>query len=112
MAAMSERLSLSDHTVIKAAKQQVSCGLSGEAVILSLQNGIYYGLNTIGARIWELLQEPRTVEVLRSFIQQEFDVEPARCAQDIDALLGELSNHGLIEVRDGIPEQSPQTPTG
>ena len=106
------RVSLSDLAVIEAAKQQVSCGLSGEAVILSLQDGIYYGLNTVGARIWELLQEPRTVEELRSLIQQEFDVDPARCARDMEALLGELANHGLIEVRDGIRGQAPQTPAG
>src|SRR6185295_13440033 len=112
MAAMSERLSLSDHTVIKAAKQQVSCGLSGEAVILSLQNGIYYGLNTVGARIWELIQEPKTVGELHTLIQQEFEVDPARCAQDLEALLEDLSNHGLIEVRDGISGQAPPTPAG
>ena len=107
---MSERLSLSDHQVIEADKQQVSCGLDGEAVILNLQKGVYYGLNRVGARIWELLQQPRTVADLRSLLVKEFNVEPARCAQDLEALLGELSNHGLIEVRDGTAAQAPPAP--
>ena len=35
--------------------------LEGEAVILSLHDGIYYGLNSVGLRIWELIQQPRSL---------------------------------------------------
>jgi len=92
--------------VVVAVKHQVSCGLAGEAVILHLKNGVYYGLNPVGARIWDLVQQPRTVADLRSLLVQEFDVEPTRCAHDLDALLGELSKHRLIEVRDGTAAQT------
>ena len=52
-------------SVVVATKDQVSCDLKGEAVILNFKNGVYYGLNTVGARIWQALQEPKRVAELR-----------------------------------------------
>lgn len=96
---MPETISLK--TVVVAAKDQVSCSLGDEAAILHMQSGIYYGLDPVGARIWNLMQEPRTVEELCTAIVAEYEVEPARCAGDLFALLGKLQTEGLIEVRNG-----------
>jgi Coenzyme PQQ synthesis protein D (PqqD) len=92
---------LSKQSVVVAAKDQVSCDLEGEAAILNLANGIYYGLDTIGARVWSLLQQPRCVEEIRDLVLQEYEVEPGRCQDDLLALLRNLHAQGLIEVRDG-----------
>lgn len=98
---------LSEKTIVVAAKDQVSCELAGEAVILSLQGGVYYGLNQIGARIWELIHEPRTVEEIVARLMQEYEVDRPRCQKDLHTLLRELASHGLIEVRDGTAAQAP-----
>jgi Coenzyme PQQ synthesis protein D (PqqD) len=76
----------------------VSCDLSGEAVILSLKSGMYYGLNAVGARVWSLIQVPMTVDDLRAALLQEYDVEPQRCERELLTLLEELAAQGLIEV--------------
>ena len=83
------------------AKEQVSCDLEGEAAILSLANGIYYGLDLIGAQVWTLLQQPRRVDEIRDLVLQEYEVEAERCHEDLLALLERLRAEGLIEVRDG-----------
>jgi hypothetical protein len=94
-------------TTVAAGRHQVSCDLAGEAVILQLQDGVYYGLNPVGARVWQLLKEPRTVGDIMSRILDEYDVDPSRCEQDLSALLLELSSKKLIEVRhDGRQEVS------
>ena len=80
-------------------KDQVSADLSGEAAILNLKSGIYFGLNEVGASIWKLIQEPKTVDEVKDALLQEFDVEPDQCKADLFALLNELLSHGLIEVR-------------
>jgi hypothetical protein len=87
-------------SIVVAARNQVSCDLAGEAAILDIKSGIYYGLNAVGARIWTLIQEPRTVEKVREAILEEYDVEPDRCEHDLLALLQELATRGLIEVLD------------
>ena len=81
-------------------KDQVSCDLSGEAAILNLKSGVYFGLNTVGASIWKLIQEPKTVKEIWEAILEEFDVEPDRCEHDILEFLQDLSTHGLIEIAD------------
>jgi hypothetical protein len=89
--------SLNGQAVVVAAKNQ-SCDVGGEAAILSMQNGIYYGLDTIGARVWNLIQQPQSVADLREAILSEYDVEPARCERDLLDLLQALLAEGLIEL--------------
>lgn len=64
---------------VVATKEQVSSVLAGEAVILDLKSGVYYGLNDVGARIWNLLQEPRKVDEIRDTLLAEYSVEPEQC---------------------------------
>jgi len=89
---------ISERSTIVVTKDQVSADLSGEAAILNLKTSTYFGLNTVGASIWKLVREPKTVSQIRDAIIQEYDVEPYRCEHDIVELLQELSKHGLIEI--------------
>ena len=91
---------LSGQSVVVAAKDQVSCDLQGEAAILNLANGVYYGLDLIGAQVWTLLQQPRRVAEIRDAVLREYEVEPERWQSDLLALLERLQAEGLIEVRD------------
>ncbi len=91
---------ISDQSIVVAAKDQVSCDLAGEAAILNIKNGVYYGLDPVGARIWSLMQEPRAVAEIQNTITGEYDVEPERCARDLVGLLEKLLAEGLIEVKD------------
>ena len=91
-------------SIVAAAPEQVSSDLAGEAVILDLKQGVYYGLDEVGARIWALLQQPRSVEAIRDAILAEYDVEPERCERDLLELLGELSAAQLIEITTNQPQ--------
>jgi len=88
---------LPDSTV-RASEEQVSCDLGGESAILNLSNGVYYGLDPLGARIWELIQQPRTVNEVKDAILDEYDVEPDVAERDLVALLTHLSDEGLVQV--------------
>jgi hypothetical protein len=91
---------ISDRSIVVAAKGQVSSDLAGETAILNIKSGVYYSLDPIGARIWSLMQEPRTVADIQDAITGEYEVEPERCARDVVALLEELHAQGLIEVKE------------
>ena len=94
---------LSNKTIVKATKEQVSADLKDEAVILNMRNGVYYNLNALGARIWQLIQEPTSVGTVCDKILAEYEVEAQRCEQDVLALLGDLKTQGLIETTDPSP---------
>jgi hypothetical protein len=52
-------------------EQQITSQLGDESVILDLSDGIYYGLDPIGTRIWNLLESPRSVQDLCDQLQEE-----------------------------------------
>lgn len=81
-----------------AAADQVSSDLDGEAVILNLNSGVYFGLNPVGARVWELLQQPRTINEICGAMHQEFGVDPDRCQRDMIELLEHMRTEGLVDV--------------
>lgn len=89
---------LSPRTTIALASDQISCDVSGEVVILSLQDGIYYGLNPVGAAVWEMLAEPTSIERLRDGILERYDVGAERCERDLIALVDDLIRHDLVRV--------------
>ena len=76
--------------------EQVFTTLGGEAVILGLRDGVYYGLDSVGARVWALLAQPRSVAELVTTIVAEFDVTPERCEHDLIELLNDLAARGLV----------------
>ena len=100
MASANHQGSITISSVVAAAQGQVSSDLAGEAVILSLHTGMYYGLGPVGARIWELLRTPTRVADIRDAIVQQYDVELERCERDVLELLRQLADQGLIETRD------------
>jgi len=91
---------LSVHSIVIATPEQVSCPLGEESAILNLKNTVYYGLNPVGARVWNLLQQPRSVLELRDTLLDEYEVEAVRCESDLLALLEKMRSEGLIQVKD------------
>lgn len=89
---------LHEQSLVVAAKEQVSCDLAGEAAILGLRDGVYYGLDLVGARVWNLIQEPTTFAALRDTLLGEYDVEASNLESDLRELLEQLSKHGLVVV--------------
>ena len=91
---------VSERSTIVAGKNQLSSDLGEEAVILNSDKGMYYGLDTVGARIWNLIQNPTRVNEIRDALLKEYEVECDRCEHDLLLLLQKLADEGLIEVRD------------
>jgi hypothetical protein len=94
---------LSERSTVVATGERVSTVLGGETVILSLGDETYYGLNSIGTRIWQLVQEPRRVSDIRDTILEEYEVSHETCQQDLVRLLEELAGRGLVMVHDETP---------
>jgi hypothetical protein len=92
---------LSPASRVTASRDQVSTNLSGEEVILSVKDGVYYGLDPVGARIWALLQARHTLDEIADAVAGEYAVDRARALADLLALAAQLLDAGLIEV---VPE--------
>jgi len=89
---------IASDAVVAPSAHQVSSELGDEVVILHVHNGIYHGLDAIGARIWNLINERRTLAQIRDAILNEYDVTRERCEADLQSLLQELIDKGLAEI--------------
>lgn len=91
---MPASLTLDD--VIVVSDNQVSADLSGEVVILAMKEGVYFGAEAAGARIWDLLQTPRRLRDVVETLTREYAVPAEQCAADLLAFVGELADQGLV----------------
>ncbi len=73
----------------------------GDAVMMSIAADRYYGLNAVGSRIWELLDEPKTVAELSRRIVEEFEVDLPTCEAAVMSFVGDLIDSGI--VHDTVP---------
>jgi hypothetical protein len=94
-----ETIMIDKSSVVVAADHQTSTEVDGESVILDLEEGVYYGLNPVGARIWSEIQEPAAVEEITAAILAEYDVNAEECREDVISLLQDLKENDLIEVQ-------------
>ncbi len=79
--------------------------LDGEAVILDLGSGTYFGLNHVGTRVWQLIGDGRDEALIVDVIASEYDADRATIAADVSRLLNDLRARRLI-VPDGGDEPS------
>lgn len=75
--------------------------LDGEAVILHLDSGTYFGLDGIGTRVWRSLEAHAPLDAVVEAVVDEYDVDRARARADITRLVGELVSRGLMVAGDG-----------
>ena len=92
-------MKLTGDSIVVVSSGQMAADVAGETVVLGLTSGRYYGLDAVGARVWQLLQSPTTFGDVCRAIVSEYDVEPDRCEADLRALLQKLLDAGLAEVR-------------
>ncbi|MEI7833190.1 MAG: PqqD family peptide modification chaperone [bacterium] len=97
------------NTTFTTTPDLVSAEISGEAVMLNLASGIYYGLNTEGARIWALIQEGLSVGSIQQAMLAEYDVLPEKSLADLQELLNQLFDAKLIVVRDEAATENSAT---
>jgi hypothetical protein len=72
--------------------------LAGEAVLLDPEAGIYFGLNEVGTRAWNLLGPGATLEIVHAALLAEYDAPPEKIWVDLLALIRDLLAHRLVEI--------------
>lgn len=74
--------------------------LQGEMVLLNLKTGVYFGLDPVGTRIWQLVQEHQSLKKALDSMVEEYEVTEVRCEQELLGFVAELLDNKLIEVND------------
>jgi hypothetical protein len=72
--------------------------LQGEVVLLNLKTGIYFGLDPVGTRIWQLIQDHGVLGPVRDAMLGEYEISAERLWEDLRNLVTRLADNGLVEV--------------
>jgi coenzyme PQQ synthesis protein D (PqqD) len=87
-------LSITD--AVRVPEDVIFRELNGEAVVLALDNGTYFGLNAVGMRIWQLCEQHGSLREVWEAMQREFDAPSEELRSDLLAFVNELSFKGLL----------------
>jgi hypothetical protein len=83
---------------ISISEEALSQEVNGETVILDLKSESYFGLDEVGTRIWQLLQEHGDVQTTFEIMLEEYDVDAEQLEMDINELLEKLVSSGLVKI--------------
>lgn len=72
--------------------------LGGEAVLMNVKSGEYFGLPGVGATVWEELAiGGKSVADLVNRVTSEYDIDEASALRDIQNLLAAMREAKLVE---------------
>lgn len=74
-----------------------STELRDETVLLSLEQQSYFSMRATSQRIWQLLEQPRTLQQLLDALLLEYEVDPRQCEREVTAFMDSLWAAGLIQ---------------
>lgn len=77
----------------------IEAEVDDEILGLHIENGTCYSFNPTAARIWKLIEQPKTLAEICATLTAEFKVEPAACEADVRTLLDDLAADGLVTLR-------------
>ena len=90
------------NSLIRRSENQVSTIIDGEVALLNLETSLYYGLDLVGATVWDMLSGGSTLAEICHAVAAKFDVDESLCQQDIIALLRNLEVAGLVKITQHI----------
>jgi hypothetical protein len=96
-----KELSLDDSVTI--GPNVVFRELDGEAVLLNLDAGVYYGLDAVGTTMWHRLAQDGSLRRAAEAMLREFDVDRATVERDLLRLVNELCDQGLTVASGTAP---------
>jgi hypothetical protein len=83
--------------VVQISDQVVYKPVGDELVLLDFQTGMYFGLDPVAVRIWQLIAAHHPLAEIADTLVAEYDVPRETLERDIDALLEELERRGLVK---------------
>jgi len=84
---------------ITLSPQVISQEVAGETVLLDLESECYFGLDAVGTRVWQLIQESGELLTIYNTLLEEYEVEEPRLRADLEALITDACERGLITLQ-------------
>lgn len=84
--------------IVRKQGDWLAARVGDEVLMMSAERGLYLGLSAVGARIWDLIETPRSTDDIYDSLEREFVVSPETCRAEVDAFLEDLTRHQAIAI--------------
>lgn len=81
-------------------EQIIDGELDDNQVMMHLDKGKYFGLDPVAKKIWQLIENPKSIDEITSVLLDEFEVTPEQCLEDVQAFLEKAIQFDIIKKSD------------
>ena len=85
-------------TVISRSPSVLTAEVSGEVVMMSIEQGRYFGLDDVGSDIWKRIEPPCSFAVLIDGLAADYEADRATIAADVQKLLGQMAEQDVVRL--------------
>ena len=89
---------LSENTIICRSETLLSNNLGDDIVMMDIEEGAYYGLEEVAARIWEMAENPVSVGSLCTDLMSEYKISEEECRSDVGEFLTDLLDRNILKI--------------
>ena len=90
---------INDESIIRKNIEIDDADLDGEKVMMNLNKGEYFMLNTVAADIWDSINEPKTINEVVNELLEKYDIDYKTCEDEVMSFINELNDADLIKVQ-------------
>lgn len=91
-------MTLSSHQRVQIVGNVVARVVDGEPVLIDLESEVTVSIDPVGVEVWRLVGRGETIASIRQKILDHFDTNEETVRRDLDELIGELAQHGMVRV--------------
>ena len=106
------RRDLTLSTVVRQNPEPVAVDVDEAVVMMSIEREMYYSVDGVGVRIWQLLSSPRRIADVCDVLMAEYAIEAEECRGEVLEFLNRLAAEGLVVVVDESPDPVPRPAEG
>ena len=89
-----------DNYKVVGSSSVVMCELDKGLALLDVGRGKYFSLNSTGAFVWKVIEQPSSLDDLCAAVAERFKIEHDACRSDVVSLLRQLIDSGLARAVD------------
>jgi hypothetical protein len=91
-------VNITDATVISRSPSVLTAEVDGEIVMMSIEQGRYFGLDDIGSDIWKRIEPPCSFATLIDGLAADYEADRAAIAADVQVLLDRMAEQDVVRL--------------
>lgn len=96
---MTQKAAISITTIVKRDPSLLFSSVDDDLVLFSARQGMYYGTQAVGSRIWALIEDEVSVAEICDKLLEEFSVDRVTCEHEVVQFVEQLTEEGMVAVR-------------